>query len=237
MSAPNGPPGHEERSWRSTLVKGLIVLALFPVVWVLALRFAPIPGTWLMVERALGGARIQRTPVALEAISPNLVRAVIASEDARFCAHHGFDLAAIERAFKNNERGRRLRGGSTISQQTAKNVFLWPARSWVRKGLETGFTGMMEIAWPKRRIMEAYLNVAEWGDGVFGAEAAARHHFGVSAGKLSAAQAARLAAILPNPRKWSPTRPNRRVARRAQGIQRGMNLVRESGLDTCAQAR
>lgn len=214
-----------------------LVAVLGPVLWVLLYAAVPIPGTSLMMMRALGGAKIERTPVALREISPHLVRAVIAGEDARFCSHDGFDWPAIRRAMANNEKGRKLRGGSTISQQTAKNVFLWPQRSWPRKGLEAGFTVLIETLWPKRRIMEAYLNVAEWGDGVFGAEAAARAHFNTSAAKLTPLQAARLAAILPSPRKWDPVRPSRRVARKANGLVRGARIVRDGGLDACVRVK
>lgn len=226
-----GPKARPRRKLRWG--RWLLALALAPLVWVLAYAVLPIPGTWLMVERAFAGDDVRREMAGIEQISPHLVRAVIASEDAKFCAHDGFDMDAIQRALAANERGRRLRGGSTISQQTAKNVFLWPERSWLRKGLEAGFTVLIETFWSKRRIMEAYLNVAEFGPGLFGAEAAARGHFGKSARDLGPAEAARLAAILPSPRKWSPTRPGRHVARRAAAIQKGAGDVRARGLDAC----
>jgi monofunctional biosynthetic peptidoglycan transglycosylase len=222
-------------TWRRRLAKAIIILALAPVLWVALHRFVPVPFTVLMAQRALAGDTIVRNPVSIADISPHLVRAVIAGEDAKFCQHDGFDWKAIQTAMKNNERGRRLRGGSTISQQTAKNVFLWPGRSWLRKGIEAGFTVLIETLWPKRRIMEAYLNVAEWGDGVFGAEAAALTHFNKHARDLTPLEAARLAAILPSPRKWDPVRPNRRVARKARGIQKGAQIVRDAGLDACVR--
>jgi monofunctional glycosyltransferase len=229
---------------RATAIKGkssklkrilqvLGILALVPVVWVLVYRFVPIPGTYLMAQRAIEGDDTRRNMVGLSEISPHLVRSVIASEDANFCAHNGFDWRAIKTAMKSNERGRKLRGGSTISQQTAKNVFLWPQRSYVRKGLEAGFTFLIETLWPKKRIMEAYLNVAEFGPGVFGAEAGALTHFRKHAKDLSPLEAARLAAILPSPRRWSPTSPSRRVARKSNGIVRGARIVRDNGLDRC----
>ncbi|GIU66236.1 monofunctional biosynthetic peptidoglycan transglycosylase [Candidatus Phycosocius spiralis] len=210
-----------------------MILILTPIVIALAYRFVPIPGTILMVERALQGMDVRRIPVPLTRISPYLVRSVIASEDAKFCSHNGFDWIAIQKAVKSNERGRRLRGGSTISQQTAKNVFLWPERSWLRKGLETGFTVLIETVWPKRRIMEAYLNVAEFGPGIFGAEAGALYHFGKPAKDLSPLEAARMAAILPSPGRWSPTNPSRRIARKSNAIVKGARMVRESGLSSC----
>jgi monofunctional biosynthetic peptidoglycan transglycosylase len=161
------------------------------------------------------------------------VAAAIAAEDARFCSHPGFDFEAIEQAMKANEQGRRMRGGSTISQQTAKNVFLWPGRDWVRKGLEAGYTVLIETVWGKRRIMEVYLNVAEMGPGIYGAEAAAQHWFGKSASDLSSREAARLAAILPSPRRYNAGSPGPYVRRRASRIQAAANTVRNEGLATC----
>jgi monofunctional glycosyltransferase len=219
--------------WLKRLGQIALAFVLIPILWVIIYRFVPIPGTYLMAQRAIEGDDTRRNPVNLASISPYLVRSVIASEDANFCAHNGFDWRAIKVAMKSNERGRKLRGGSTISQQTAKNVFLWPQRSYVRKGLEAGFTALIETLWPKRRIMEAYLNVAEFGPGVFGAEAGALTHFKKHAKDLTPLEAARLAAILPSPRRWSPTRPSGRVARKSNGIVRGARIVRDNGLDAC----
>jgi monofunctional glycosyltransferase len=202
-------------------------------MWVLIYRFVPIPGTFLMAQRAIEGFDTRRNVVGLSDISPFLVRSVIASEDANFCNHNGFDWAAMKVAMKSNERGRKLRGGSTISQQTAKNVFLWPQRSYVRKAMEAGFTVLIETLWPKRRIMEAYLNVAEFGPGIFGAEAGALTHFRKHAKDITPLEAARLAAILPSPRRWSPTRPSRAIARKSNGIVAGARIVADSGLDAC----
>ena len=159
----------------------LLILALLPIGAVMIHTFVPIPMTLLMVQRRLEGEGMSYSWRPIERISPHLVRAVIAAEDARFCQHQGFDVEAIEKALKANERGGKLRGGSTISQQTAKNVFLWPGRGWIRKGFEAGYTVLIEAFWPKRRIVEVYLNVAEWAPGVYGAEAAAQHWFGKSA--------------------------------------------------------
>jgi monofunctional biosynthetic peptidoglycan transglycosylase len=196
-------------------------------------RFLPIPATFLMTTRLIEGEGRDYRWRSLERISPRLVQAVIASEDATFCAHRGFDMAAIEKALKANERGGRIRGGSTISQQTAKNVFLWPGRDWVRKGLEAGYTVAIETVWGKRRIMEVYLNVAEWAPGVYGAEAAARHWFRKPAAELTASEAARLAAILPSPRRYNASSPGPYVRRRASRIQAAMGTVREQGLAAC----
>lgn len=227
------PKAAKPRKKGGLIWKLMLFALLFPVVWVLVYRFVPIPGTSLMVLRALEGETIKRSPKSIDEISPNLIRAVIAAEDSRFCLHDGFEWEAMKAAWKANQQGRRLRGASTISQQTAKNVFLWPQRSYVRKAMEVPFTVLMETLWPKRRIMEAYLNVAEWGDGIFGAEAAAQHHFGKSARSLTTREAARLAAVLPSPRRWSASNPSSRVARRAARIERSARIVRNSGLDAC----
>ncbi|MEN9874402.1 MAG: hypothetical protein RL186_1299 [Pseudomonadota bacterium] len=232
-----GPPRKRESRWMVRLFKLLLLVLIAPLVLVVMYRFVPIPGTILMVQRTWEGEDTRRNPVALSQISPHLVRSVIAAEDARFCTHSGFDWAAMQRAMKSNARGRKLRGGSTISQQTAKNVFLWPQRSYVRKGLEAGFTFLIETIWGKKRIMEAYLNVAEFGPGVFGAEAGALTHFGKHAKNLTPLEAARLAAILPSPRRWSPVKPSRRVARKANGIVRGARIVKDNGLDGCIYGR
>ncbi len=215
------------------VVAGLVVFFIGPVIAVAVYRFVPPPVTILMIQRVFEGHGLDRRWVALDDISPNLVRAVIAAEDARFCEHMGFDVQAIEKARTANASGKRLRGGSTISQQTAKNVFLWPQRDWVRKGLEAWFTGLIEVGWGKRRIMEVYLNTIEFGPGVYGAEAAARKTFGVPASKLTPTQAARLAAILPKPLGWRAATPGPYVQRRAGAINRNARVVRSEGLTAC----
>lgn len=230
---PKRPRFLAPNSWRKRLAYGVGALVAIPVIWVIILRFMPIPGTILMVQRSIEGVDTRSNSVPLGAISPYLVRSVIASEDANFCSHNGFDWAAMKVAMKSNERGRKLRGGSTISQQTAKNVFLWPQRSYIRKGMEAGFTVLIETLWPKRRIMEAYLNVAEFGPGVFGAEAGALTHFGKNADALTPLEAARLAAILPSPKRWSPTKPSRAIARKSNGIVAGARIVADNGLADC----
>jgi monofunctional biosynthetic peptidoglycan transglycosylase len=189
--------------------------------------------TYLMVQRVFEGRGFDRRWVPMKKISPALVRAVIAAEDARFCEHKGFDFEAIEKAMAANAAGKKLRGGSTISQQTAKNVFLWPGRDWVRKGLEAWFTVLIEVGWGKERIMEVYLNSIEWGPGVYGAEAAAQRNFKVPASRLTAAQAARLAAIVPKPLSWKAARPGPYMKRRAGSINRNAKAVRREGLTSC----
>lgn len=218
--------------WVLVGASGLVALT---VGWALLYRVVPPPGTPLMLIRAVEGAGIERDWRPLDAIAPALARAVIASEDTGFCGHGGFDWDAIETALDDNEEGRRLRGGSTISQQTAKNAFLWPDRTWIRKGAEAWFTLLIESLWPKRRILEVYLNIVEWGDGIYGAEAAARHHFHKPASALTRREAALLAVVLPSPRRWSPSDPGAYVARRAGLIERRMAVVERDGLAGCAR--
>jgi monofunctional biosynthetic peptidoglycan transglycosylase len=217
----------------TTLSVLFVAFVLAPVTWAGAYLFFDPPSTVLMMQRMAEGESIRHYPVPLNRMSPHIVRAVIAAEDARFCTHDGFDVEAIQDAMAANARGGRTRGASTISQQTAKNLFLWPQRSWLRKGLETYFTALIEFVWPKRRIMEAYLNVAEWGDGNFGIEAAARARFGVSAADLSPLQAARLAAVLPSPNRWRADSPGPYVRRRAASIVQRARVVRDEGMAAC----
>ena len=208
------------------------MLVLGPVLLVGLYRFVNPPVT-LYATLASGGT-IQRDWVALDQISPNLVEAAIASEDGKFCEHHGFDWAAIHAAMKSNEHGGTLHGASTISMQTAKNAFLWEDRTWLRKGLEAYFTVLIEAVWPKRRIMEVYLNLAQWGDRLYGAEAASERYFHVGARALSPDEAARLVAVLPNPREWSPVAESRMVALRSRIIVTRAVEIRESGRARCA---
>ncbi|HEX6860730.1 MAG TPA: monofunctional biosynthetic peptidoglycan transglycosylase [Caulobacteraceae bacterium] len=221
--------------WVRRIVAWLLVITVvIPVGLTVIYRFIPPPITVLMVQRLIEGKGLDRHWRPLSDISPALPRAVIAAEDSHFCEHHGFDVEAIEKAIKHNERRPgRIRGGSTISQQTAKNVFLWPQRSWVRKGAEAYFTVLIEALWGKRRIMEVYLNTVEWGPGVYGAEAAARKNFGVGADRLTASQAARLAAILPSPLKWRAARPGPYVKKRSRRITAASGTVRRDGLAAC----
>lgn len=192
--------------------RGLLAVLLAPVAISLSFNIVQPPTTAVMlrrtVQRALDGKESwypRRDVVSRGEIAPSLRRAVLAAEDDRFYLHWGLDLVEINKALERAERGGRLRGASTITQQVAKNIFLWEGRSFVRKGLEAYLTLVLELTLPKERILDLYLNLAEWGDGVFGAEMAARRHFGVSAAGLTREQSARLAAILPSPRRWSPT--------------------------------
>ncbi len=202
------------RSFR-VLLMILALIILTPPTLVLVYRDFFVPVTPLMVVRLLEGEGIRKDWVPLNRISRHVPAAVIALEDTKFCEHAGFDWAALSDAAADYFRGEKLRGGSTITMQTAKNVFLWPSRTMTRKAFEVPFTTMIEWTWGKRRIMEVYLNVIEFGPGIYGVEAAARAYFGKSARSLTRREAALLAAILPNPRHWSPRRPSRFVERRA----------------------
>ena len=221
------------RRKRRPILTALLVLALLPIGGVIMHAVAPPPLTLLMAREFVAGHGLDYRWRSLNQISPHLVASAIAAEDARFCSHGGFDMEAIERALKANERGGKVRGGSTITQQTAKNVFLWPGRDWVRKGFEAGYTVLIETVWSKRRIMEVYLNVAEMGPGIYGAEAAARHWFGKSAADLTPREAARIAAILPSPRRYDAASPGPYVRRRASRVQASARVVRNEGLAAC----
>ena len=201
---------------------GLSVLSVIIFKWV------PVPFTPLMVTRIVefkldgNDAIYSHKWVPLEEISPNLQKAVIASEDGNYLKHYGFDFNAMQKAFKNNSRGKRLKGGSTISQQTAKNVFLWQGRSYIRKGLEAYFTVLIELIWGKERIMEVYLNSIEMGNGVYGAQEAARHWYRKAAIDLTKNEAAGIAAILPNPRKYKASNSSSYINKRKVKIMRVM---------------
>jgi monofunctional biosynthetic peptidoglycan transglycosylase len=194
------------RSRRVGLIAVQVVLFVFfaPAFLILLYAVVPPPVTPLMIIRAAEGHGLSKQWVPLERISPHLQRAVIAAEDAKFCAHGGFDWEAVDTAIERRRRGGRVLGASTISMQTAKNLFLWPDRTYFRKGGEVYITVWLETLLSKRRILELYLNVIELGPGIYGAEAASRHYFGVSAADLSPAQAARLASVLPSPLHWRP---------------------------------
>jgi monofunctional biosynthetic peptidoglycan transglycosylase len=209
------------------LILGFIVLSLLLVV---VFRFVPVPVTLTMLMDERG---ITKDWEPLSNIDRNLVRAVIAAEDGKFCTHRGFDREAIEQAMRRNAQGGRIRGGSTISQQTAKNVFLWQGGGYVRKGLEAWFTFLIETVWGKRRIMEVYLNVAETGIGTYGAEAGAQRYFGHSAARLSTSEAGRMAAALPLPKQRSVTNPSGWLRRHGNTIAARVGVVRRDGLDAC----
>lgn len=211
-SSPTKPPSGRVSWWRRTRLgravrRTAIVLAVFlltPVAFSAIYRFAPPPVTPLMVIRAIEGDGAARQWRSLEELPDAVPLAVLAAEDNRFCAHNGFDWEAIGDAIEEARAGEGLRGASTISMQLTRNLFLWPGGGWLRKGLEALWTPVVELFLGKRRIVEVYLNVAEMGQGVFGIEAAARRHYGKSAADLTAREAAGIAAILPNPRGWSP---------------------------------
>jgi len=199
------------------------------IVSVILFRFIPVPITPLMIIRLKEqnsndkSFKLKKDWVAKEDISENLKLAVISSEDQNFFNHFGFDFEAIEKAYKQNKKGKKIKGASTISQQTAKNLFLWPGRSYVRKALEAYFTFLIEVFWSKDRILEVYLNIIEMGDGVYGAEAAAQEFFNTTAKKLNKNQAALIAAVLPNPLKWSAKNPSGYISWKKQRIVSRMN--------------
>ena len=211
----------------------MLLILFLPIPFVAAYRFLPPPATPLMLMRYAAGEPIRQRWVSLGEISPFLPRAVVASEDALFCSNYGFDLGEIKAAIERARAGHRLRGASTISQQTAKNLLLWPGRSFLRKGLEAYVTVLLELGWPKSRILEVYLNIIEWGPGIYGAEEAAQAHFGKPATALTRHEAALLAAILPNPRQLSADRPGPYVLGHAARIEEEMELVRIPGSPGC----
>ncbi|HEY9560859.1 MAG TPA: monofunctional biosynthetic peptidoglycan transglycosylase [Anseongella sp.] len=208
--------------------KSLLWYVIITVSWVIIYRFVPPPVTFLMTKRLYEQFRddrplkLEKSWRSLKSISPYLPSAAIAAEDQRFLEHNGFDWKAIRRAYKQNQRGDRIRGGSTITQQVAKNVFLWPGRSYIRKGFEAYFTILIELFWGKQRIMEVYLNVAEMGIGVYGAEAAAWYYFDKPASELTRYQAALIATILPNPTEYPVRNPGPYVSSRARQVMRYM---------------
>lgn len=216
------------------ILKTILWFFIITIGLTILYRFVPVPITPLMIIRCVEQKqegkemKLKKDWVSYDEISPALPLAVVAAEDQKFLDHYGFDFNAIEKALKNNEKKskrKKMKGASTISQQTAKNVFLWPSRTWVRKGFEVYFTGLIEIFWSKQRILEVYLNVVEMGDGVYGAEAAAKYHFKKSAAKLSRSEAALIAATLPNPVKWSASNPTGYISGRQAWILRNMNNI------------
>ncbi|WP_452597414.1 monofunctional biosynthetic peptidoglycan transglycosylase [Pontimicrobium sp. MEBiC01747] len=205
-------------------VKLFFWLVVFSFAIVLLFKWVPVPTTPLMIIQKTENTKIKQKHswVPLKSISKQLQLAVICSEDQFFLKHNGFDLKAIEKAYENNKKGKRIKGASTISQQTAKNVFLWPERSWLRKGLETYFTFLIELTWSKERILEVYLNSIEMGNGIFGAEAAAQYWFKKPAAKLTQYEAAAIAAILPKPKHYKATPATNYIQNRKQWIVKQM---------------
>ena len=218
------------------LTTAILSVAVGSIALVGAFRWVPVPVTSFMIQERLAEAdaasplRQRHAWVPWQRISRNAAIAVIASEDQKFLRHDGFDFDAIGKAVTDAQRGRRLRGASTISQQVAKNLFLWPGQSWVRKGLEVWFTVWIEFLWPKQRILEVYLNSAQFGRGVWGVEAASRAYFGKGAAGLTRADAALLAAVLPNPTRYRVVDPGRYVRERQAWILSQMNGIAQAGL-------
>ena len=225
------------RSWLRRVIGWIIKLVLIfligSVLWVLTYRFINPPITATMAGDLLTGRGANRDWMSIKAIDRDMVRAAIAGEDSKFCSHHGFDYQAIENAMQRNASGGRIRGGSTISQQTAKNAFLWQGGGYVRKGLEAWFTVLEEALWPKQRIMEVYLNLAETGIGTYGVNAGAQRYFGHDASAMSATEAARIAAVLPLPKKRGAVAPKGFTRRYGGTIAARIGVVGRQGLDVC----
>jgi monofunctional biosynthetic peptidoglycan transglycosylase len=230
--------GRSTGNWlRRAAMLLIVILVPLPVALLVLFRFVPVPFTPQMLVGFLSGDNVRYQWREVSEISPYLAKAVIGGEDERFCRHHGFDWQSIDQAIKSHERHptKPLRGASTLSQQAARSLFLVPWRSWVRKGIEAYLTVLMEVLWPKRRIMSAYLNLVDWGHGYFGAEAAARGYFHKPASALSARQAARLAAVLPDPDGWHAVHPGPYVSWRTGELLGRIRIVNRDRLDACAR--
>ncbi len=215
------------------LAKFAFVFVVVTVAWVGLYRFVPPPFTFTMMGDVLSGHTVTKDWMPLSEMDPDMARAAIAGEDSRFCSHNGFDFKAIAGAAARNARGGRIRGGSTISQQTAKNAFLFQGGGYVRKAFEAYFTVLIEAMWPKRRIMEVYLNIAETGIGTYGANAGAIRYFNHNASRLSPTEAGRIAAVLPLPKKRAAIAPRGFVRKHGNTLSRRVSTVRSEGLDGC----
>ncbi len=215
------------------VVKAALVFVVVTVAWVGLYRFVPPPFTWTMMGDVVGRRSVTKDWMGLSRMDPDMPRAAIAGEDSRFCEHHGFDFRAMAGAAARNAQGGRIRGGSTISQQTAKNAFLFQGGGYVRKVLEAYFTVLIEALWGKRRIMEVYLNIAETGIGTYGANAGAMRYFHHDASRLSPTEAGRIAAVLPLPKKRAAIDPHGFVRRHGNTLSRRVGVVRNDGLDAC----
>jgi monofunctional glycosyltransferase len=233
-------PAYKRRRKRSLagriigwIVKLVLAFLILSVLWVLAYRFINPPITATMIGDIVAGRGATRDWMPITQIDRDMVRAAIAAEDSKFCQHDGFDLQAIEQAAKRNASGGRIRGGSTISQQTAKNAFLWQGGGYFRKGLEAWFTLLMEQMWPKRRIMEVYLNIAETGIGTYGVNAGSKRYFGHDASAMTATEAARIAAVLPLPKSRGAIAPKGFTRRYGNTIAARIRAVGRDGLDAC----
>ena len=213
--------------------KALIWFVIVSVVWVVIYRFVPPPITMTMAGDVVAGRGLDKDWMSLSDMDPDMARAAIAGEDGKFCTHDGFDREAIAKAFQRNQQGGRIRGGSTISQQTAKNAFLWQGGGYIRKGLEAWFTLLIENIWGKRRIMEVYLNIAETGIGTYGANAGAMRYFNHDASTLTPVEAARIAAVLPLPKKRAATSPSGFTRRHGNRLAANIGVVKRDALDAC----
>lgn len=211
--------------------KAIYYFLIISIGSVVFFKFVPIPITITMIDQKIdalfgeGSSELHYNWISYDEMSKEIPIALVAAEDQKFPDHFGFDIPAIKKAFANNQKGKKLRGGSTISQQTAKNVFCWQSRGYIRKALETYFTFLIEVIWGKKRILEVYANVAEMGKLTFGVEAASQRFYGKSAAKLSRNEASRLAAVLPSPKKWSAAKPGPYVSRRTSTIARGIRQL------------
>jgi monofunctional biosynthetic peptidoglycan transglycosylase len=237
VSLARSRPSARRRSWPRRILGWIVRIAiafvLLSVAMVVLYRFVPPPITLTQLNDVVHGHLVTKDWMPLSDMDPAMARAAIAAEDGNFCTHHGFDFQAIEKAYQGNEAGKKLRGGSTISQQTAKNVFLWQGRSYLRKALEAWFTVLIEQIWGKRRIMEVYLNVAETGIHTYGANAGAMRYFHHDASHLTPIEAARIAAVLPLPSERDAIDPQGRVLRYGNRIQSRIGIVRRGGYDRC----
>lgn len=213
--------------------KIVFAFVLITVAWVGIYRFVPVPFTWTMMGDVIAGRGVTKDWMPLSEMDPDMARAAIGGEDSRFCSHNGFDFKAMAGAAARNARGGRIRGGSTISQQTAKNAFLFQGGGYVRKAFEAYFTVLIEALWPKRRIMEVYLNIAETGIGTYGANAGAIRYFNHDASKLTPTEAGRIAAVLPLPKKRAAIDPRGFVRKHGNTLSRRVSVVRNDGLDSC----
>jgi monofunctional biosynthetic peptidoglycan transglycosylase len=218
------------------LLKGFFLFVLLSLLWVLLYRFVPPPITFTMLGDVLSGRSVDKDWMSLDEIDRDMARAAIAAEDSKFCTHRGFDQDAIAAAMRRNAEGRGvIRGGSTISQQTAKNAFLWQGGGYFRKGLEAWFTLLIENLWSKQRIMEVYLNIAETGIGTYGVNAGAQRYFNKDASNLTRQEAARIAAVLPQPKKREAITPSGFTRRYGNSVSRRIGVVARDGLDACLQ--
>ena len=215
------------------VIRAIFIFIIGSILWVLLYRFVPPPITFTQMGDLLAGRGVEKKWMPLDRIDPDMARAAIAAEDAKFCSHHGFDQDAIAAAMRQNAQGGRIRGGSTISQQTAKNAFLWQGGGYFRKGLEAWFTLLIEQMWSKPRIMEVYLNIAETGIGTYGVNAGAQRYFGKDASNLSRQEAARIAAVLPLPKKREAIAPSGFTRRYGNSIAARIRVVQRDGLDAC----